>query len=158
MPGCVRTTRRGSRPSKVEQVKQVEQLEGGMIDLNKLPAAWPASALVVDSDPQARWDIARLLGAYRVESAASIYEAVPLIRCPRTLHLAFVEFELVDGCGFALLRELDQFQPHAARVLVSGLKPIRRFIATIPAHVLVSKPLDATEIGIIARARLGEVA
>lgn len=138
--------------------EELMAVEGEITVLKQLPAAWPAHALIVDGDARARSIIARRLAAYRVETALSIYEAVPLIRCARPLHLAFVEFDLVDGCGVALLRELQDFQPGAARVLVSDREAVRRFRATIAAHLFVSKPLNGAVLRALARARLGNVA
>jgi response regulator RpfG family c-di-GMP phosphodiesterase len=129
-------------------------IEGEITVLSELPVAWPANALIVDGDAAARTRIASTLTAYRVETAESIYDAVPLVRCARPLHLAFVEFDLVDGCGVALLRELCDFQPGAARILISTRDSVRRFQATIAAHVFVSKPLNGPVLRALARARL----
>ncbi len=123
---------------------------------SQLNVDWPARALIVDSDARGRSDIARGLTAYRVETATSVQTALPVIRASSKLHLAFVEFDLVDGCGFSLMRELLHFQDAAVRILLSTRAVIESVHEIFHAHAFVHKPFATADIVSIAAQRLGQ--
>jgi DNA-binding NtrC family response regulator len=75
-----------------------------------------------------------------------------VIRGRAVVDVAFVEFEIPDGCGFAILRELRERQPSAVRVLMSGNHAIRRFADATLAHLFLTKPFDPRILQTIARA------
>ncbi len=78
-------------------------------------------------------------------------EALRVIRGRASLELAFVDFDLPDGCGFGALRELALHQPDAVRVLMSGRTGVQRFAGAELAHLFVAKPFEPTTIERVIR-------
>lgn len=109
------------------------------------------SMLVLDSDRAARLHFDYLVGGWRVVQATSVAGAIEVIR-NRPVDLAFVEFELQDGYGTSVLRELSERQPNAVRVLMSRNSAVPRVADASLAHLFLIKPFDPGIAQSIARA------
>lgn len=108
-------------------------------------------ALVLDDDPLVVRALARQLAShFSVLSVGTVRGALCwLQRAPR-IDLAVLDYELPDGSGSAVLRELRARHPAAARVLMSGASRLTLPEQTLRlAHVFLQKPLDARIVEVI---------
>lgn len=110
--------------------------------------------LLVDRDSSVAKRLSSAFPQLGVEQAASIAEALPLIRGRLPLDLALIDFELLDGCAFPLLRALAQHRPAVPRVLMSNTTDVRRLRGSDLAHLFLVKPFQLSVVERILRARV----
>lgn len=105
-------------------------------------------ALVVDDDALVLRALSRVLHqGFDVLRASNVADAKRWVRAARAIDVAFVDHDLPDGGGSAVLVELLRRHPGAARVLMSGhdrcvLDPS----GLEAAHLFLRKPLDLSVV------------
>jgi DNA-binding NtrC family response regulator len=101
-------------------------------------------ALVVDEDASVVRALATTLcSGFSVLRATSVADAKRWLRTAWRIDIAFVEHDLPDELGSAVLAELLRRHPRAARVLMSRCERAQLSPAVLDAaQLFLSKPLD----------------
>jgi CheY-like chemotaxis protein len=120
-------------------------------------------ALIVDDDPLVRRAVARQLGSgFDVFQTGSEAEARVTLQRLATLDpngaldLAFIDYELPDGCGSAVLQHLERW-PGGIRVLMSGnldriaqFRPCGELVPIVLAKPLIWSSVEAAKRAALA--------
>lgn len=104
--------------------------------------------LVVDDDPdvQAHCDAILRRGGYRVLGAASVAEALDLLRAGRSIDLIIADYKLGDGTGSELIHQASNeglFDVHVRPALICTAY---RYVEPPPNVAVVHKPLHDDDL------------
>ena len=104
--------------------------------------------LVVDDDPDvlAHCDAILGCGGYRVLGAASVAEALDLLRVSRSIDLIIADYKLGDGTGSELIHQASNeglFDVHVRPALICTAY---RYVEPPPNVAVVHKPIHGDDL------------
>lgn len=106
------------------------------------------TVLVVDDDPdvQAQCDAILRCGGYRVVSAASVAEALDLLRAGRRIDLIIADYKLGDGTGSELIHQASNEGLFDAHVRPALICTAYRYVEPPPNVAIVHKPINGDDL------------
>jgi CheY-like chemotaxis protein len=104
--------------------------------------------LVVDDDPdvQAHCDAILRCRGYRVLGAASVAEALDLLRASRGIDLIIADYKLGDGTGSELIHQASNEGLFDAELRPALICTAYRYVEPPPNVAVVHKPIDGDDL------------